>query len=219
MAVKAVLFDMDGTLVVSEETHQRALRDVLNRQGVAITDAFLVGLTGLSLKAAYDEVVQVTGLAMPYADLLEAKHAAYLRRRGELQPRPGARQALDYLRSRGIRSAVVSNSDRIIVDTNLAVMGLTQAQQITVSRNDVRHGKPHPEPYLRAAWLLGLEPQECVVVEDSGPGASAGLAAGMQVIAWPEAAMEDFSFPGAAVRAEAGDLLPTLKGILTRGYG
>lgn len=214
MKIQAVLFDMDGTLVDSEWTHQRAVRDVLDRQGVQLSDDFLNSLTGLSLQAAFEKIVAATGLAMPYGELLEAKHQAYAGRRAELQPRPGALAALELLRDKGIRFAVVSNSDRILVNINLAAMGLTQAEQITVSRNDVRQGKPDPEPYLRAAWLLGLQPAECLVVEDSVPGANAGLAAGMRVIAWPEPHMTDFRFPDAVLSANPHDLLGSLATLL-----
>lgn len=205
---------MDGTLVDSEWTHQRAVRDVLDLQGLQISDDFLNSLTGLSLFAAYEKIVAATGLTMPYAELLEAKHLAYSRRRAELLPRPGALAALALLRGRGIRFAVVSNSDRILVNLNLAAMGLTQAEQVTVSRNDVRQGKPDPEPYLRAAWLLGLAPTQCLVVEDSVPGANAGLAAGMRVLAWPEPNMTGFTFPDAVLLADPHDLLATLSDLL-----
>jgi beta-phosphoglucomutase-like phosphatase (HAD superfamily) len=56
----------------------------------------------------------------------------------------------------------------------------------TVSRNDVREGKPHPEPFLRAAWLAGVDPGDAVAVDDSWTGATAALAAGMKTIFWPE---------------------------------
>jgi beta-phosphoglucomutase-like phosphatase (HAD superfamily) len=59
----------------------------------------------------------------------------------------------------------------------------------TVSRNDVREGKPHPEPFLRAAWLTDVDPEQAVAVDDSWTGATAALAAGMKTIFWPEKPM------------------------------
>ncbi len=85
--------------------------------------------------------------------------------------------------------AVVSNSDRLVVDANLRTVGLAHAGMKTVSRNDVREGKPHAEPFLRAAWLAGVDPGRAVVVEDSFTGALAGLAAGMRTLYWPERPM------------------------------
>ena len=214
MNIRAVLFDMDGTLIDSEPIHQLALRDVLEVQGIQVEAAFLNALTGLPLNVVYERIVDSTGLNLPCADLLEAKHAAYARRRDDLLPRAGAVKALDFLQNKGIRFGVVSNSDRVLVNINLEAMGLTQAGQVTVSRNDVRFGKPDPEPYLRAAWLMGLPPSKCLVVEDSVPGANAGLAAGMRVIAWPESHMSDFKFPTGVEHADPNDLHDTLSRLL-----
>ncbi|TIV56214.1 MAG: HAD family phosphatase, partial [Mesorhizobium sp.] len=71
-----------------------------------------------------------------------------------------------------------SNSDRLIVDANLSAVGLVYPGMHTVSRNDVRQGKPHGEPFLRAAYLAGVDPADAVAVDDSVTGAMAGLAAG-----------------------------------------
>jgi HAD superfamily hydrolase (TIGR01509 family) len=93
------------------------------------------------------------------------------------------------LRALGVQQAVVSNSDRVIVDANLSAVGLIYPGMRTISRNDVREGKPHPEPFLRAAWLAGVDPADAVAVDDSVTGATSGLAAGMRTIFWPEAPM------------------------------
>ena len=74
----------------------------------------------------------------------------------------------------------------------------------TVSRNDVRLGKPYGEPFLRAAYLAGVDPADAVAVDDSHTGAMAGLAAGMKTIFWPEAPME--GPPGAIVINSAEEL-------------
>ena len=101
---------------------------------------------------------------------------------------------------------MVSNSDRMLVDASLAVAGIARPDMITVTRNDVRNGKPDAEPYLRAAWLLGVAPHECLVVEDSTPGAQAGLAAGMLVVGWPEPHRQDLLFPAGVHTLAGSDL-------------
>jgi beta-phosphoglucomutase-like phosphatase (HAD superfamily) len=98
----------------------------------------------------------------------------------------------------------VSNSDRLVVDANLRMVGLFYPGMKTISRNDVREGKPHAEPFLRAAWLAGVDPADAVVVEDSVTGATAGLAAGMRTIFWPEAPMA--GPPGAIIINSADEL-------------
>jgi HAD superfamily hydrolase (TIGR01509 family) len=87
----------------------------------------------------------------------------------------------------GIGEAVVSNSDRTIVDINLRSVRLVRPAMVTIARNDVRRGKPDPEGYLRAAWLLGTAPEECLIVEDSTSGAAAALASGIATVFVPHA--------------------------------
>ena len=104
----------------------------------------------------------------------------------------------------------MSNSDRLIVDANLRAVGIRIAGMKTVSRNDVREGKPHPEPFLRAAWLTGVDPAEAVVMEDSFTGATAGLAAGMKTMFWPEKPMAG---PPGALVANSADEVRALLGL------
>ncbi len=75
------------------------------------------------------------------------------------------------------------------MDRQLGLVGLTRPGSITVARNDVRRGKPDPEGYLRAAWLLEMAPADCIVVEDSPSGAAAGLAAGMVTLFVPHSTL------------------------------
>lgn len=86
---------------------------------------------------------------------------------------------------------------------------------LIVSRNDVREGKPSAEPYLRGAYLLGVEPSQCIVVEDSVPGAHSGLAAGMTVIGWPEPHRTDLIFPNGVLIADPENLLSSLQPLLS----
>ncbi len=196
---RAVLWDVDGTLADSEPLHQRTLSAVLASVGSVANEALFdetVGLAGLQVHALCAERF---GLSMPIEDWSAFRQAAYQHEARTLLPRPGALEAFHLLAERGIVQAVVSNSARAVLDMSLRALQmheqLHQPAVLSVSSSDVRHGKPDPESYLRAARLLGVSPQHALVVEDSPVGATAGVAAGMQVLAWPAPDIPTGAFP------------------------
>lgn len=190
MTPKAVFWDMDGTLVDSEPLHEAALVAALHSVGIAPPADLHERVLGIAAWPVYEMLRDEFGLALPFDDWIVRKYDHYLPMAQTLKPRPGAIEIFDELRARGVAQAVVSNSDRLIVDANLRAVGLFHPGMKTVSRNDVRDGKPFPEPFLRAAWLAEVDPADAVAVDDSWTGASAGLAAGMKTIFWPEKPME-----------------------------
>ena len=210
MRKRPVLFDMDGTLVDSEPLHFASMLEAVTAKGHSIPSGFGEAITGKSAAECHAVLVAATGLAMTLPDFVAAKNAVYLREAHRLKLRDGAALVLDVMARSGQPMAIVSNSDRMIADANLRATGLLRPDLISVTRNDVRQGKPHPEPYLRAAYLLNVAPADCIVVEDSIPGAAAGLAAGMTVIGWPEPRRTDIAFPLGTILASPDDLLPVL---------
>lgn len=214
MTGRAVLFDMDGTLVDSEPAHHRAWVDVFAEYQLELPEGFETGFTGASAQAVYGQIVELTGLTASYEAVALSKSRAFLRRRAELAARRGAMEAIATLRKLGVQMAIVSNSDRMLVDATLNAVNLAWPGLVSVSRNDVRQGKPDPESYLRAAWLLGMSPADCIVVEDSPIGATAGVAAGMTVIGWPDPHSTDLIFPDGTLFADPYDLMSTLMDLL-----
>lgn len=189
MTPKAVYWDMDGTLIDSEPLHDAALVSVMRTLGLVPPADLHERVLGQTAADVYNMMHDEFGLTMPYPQWIARKYDYYLQHAPNLKPRPGALEIFRELEARGVVQAVVSNSDRLIVDANLRAVGIRLAGMKTVSRNDVRDGKPKPEPFLRAAWLTGIDPQDTVVMEDSVTGATAGLAAGMRTIFWPERPM------------------------------
>lgn len=214
MIRRAVLFDMDGTLVDSEGLHFDAMAQALRAMGYSLPDGFGDRITGMSGAACHALLQETIGFKPSLGDYIAAKYRSYLAAAAELKRRSGVDDVLALLSRRQIPFAIVSNSDRMLVDANLRAADLQVPGLISVSRNDVRQGKPDPEPYLRAAHLLGVEPQGCIVVEDSIPGAVAGLAAGMTVIGWPEPHRSDIVFPDRVIVADPHDLTSTLGQVL-----
>jgi beta-phosphoglucomutase-like phosphatase (HAD superfamily) len=215
MTISAVLFDMDGTLVDSEPTHYDALVAAVDRHGQTVPDGFAEQITGMSIADCHTALVESIGLTLSLEDFVVAKHAAYLALAPGLKRREGVDPAFDMLARNRIPYAIVSNSDRMIADANLRATSLSRPGLVSVTRSDVRQGKPDPEPYLRAAHLLGVRALDCVVIEDSAVGAQAGLAAGMQVIAWPEPHRDDLVFPAGCLIADPFDLTAALNRLLT----
>jgi HAD superfamily hydrolase (TIGR01509 family) len=214
MPVKAVLWDLDGTFVDSEPTHNRALLDALAAFDIRPSQELQQRVIGTSMESTHAVLAEVYAGFPGLERFIDTKMKAYLARVAELSLRGGVAAAELLLQARGVRRAIVSNSDRIIVEANVSAVGKAAPGLITVSRNDVRKGKPDREPYLRAAYLLGLAPSDCIVVEDSPVGAAAGIAAGMTVVAWPELGRAGRTFPQGVHIADPIDLLPTLSTLI-----
>ncbi len=185
-----ILWDVDGTLVDSEPLHEVALLQTLGSLGITPPDDFHENMIGKDALEVHLWCRDNLGLELDLQAWLHRKYQSYFAGTANLKPRDGAVDMFHKLQSEGYRQAIVSNSDRLVVHANLAAVGLNEPGLISVSRNDVRIGKPGPEPYLRAAWLLQVEPENCLVVEDSVTGATAGLAAGMHTMFWPEIEMK-----------------------------
>lgn len=215
MTRKTVLFDMDGTLVDSEGFHYVTMASAVESFGHTLPDGFADRITGMTIGDCHTLLKETIGFSAPLDALTARKYALYVEGAKGLVTREGARTVIDRLDASGVAWAIVSNSDRMIADANLTAVGLHVPGLITVTRNDVRFGKPRPEPYLRAAWLLGVDPSDCIVVEDSTPGARAGHAAGMTVIGWPEPHRADIAFPPGTLIADPHDLAATLLPLLS----
>jgi HAD superfamily hydrolase (TIGR01509 family) len=182
----AVLWDVDGTLVDSEPLHEAALVRALTTLGIAPPPDFHELVVGRDAAAIHAWCVAQLGLQLGLKDWLRLKYRSYFASVHALEPRERAVDLFVDLERHGHAQAVVSNSDRLVVQANLEAAGLASPGRVSVARNDVRAGKPDPEAYLRAAWLLQAEPADCIVVEDSTTGAAAGVAAGMRTLFWPQ---------------------------------
>lgn len=181
--IKAVLWDLDGTLVDSEEYHWLAWRDSMAAEGVPLTHERFLKTFGLRNDAI---VPQWIPGATPerIEKIANAKEQLYRRlvREGGLEPLPGAREWTGRLAADGWRQAIASSAPRENVDVVLAVIGLAASFQAIVSAEDVTVGKPDPQVFLTAASRLGSSPEQSIVVEDAPAGIEAARRAGMPSI-------------------------------------
>jgi HAD superfamily hydrolase (TIGR01509 family) len=194
-AIRAVLWDMDGTLADSEALHLGTLIAALAWHGIEAGEELHPAIFGKTGAEVYALCRERFGIATDYGAWASFRAQRYLTDAPRLAPRPGALAVYRAVADAGIAQAVVSNASRMLLEANLGALGLQSPELVSVSANDVRAGKPDPEPYARAAYLLGVTPQEAVVVEDSPTGARAGLAAGMRVLGWPVDAGAAALFP------------------------
>jgi beta-phosphoglucomutase len=184
MSPKAVLWDLDGTLVDSEEYHWLSWRDAMRAEGIELSyEKFLASfgqrndrILGTWLGADADpERVRAIG---------HAKEAEY-RRLAEthgLKPLPGAREWLVALRAAGWKQAIASSAPFENVETMLRVLELTDYLDAFISAEDVTRGKPDPQVFLTAAAKLCVPPSRCVVVEDAAAGVEGARRGGMKSI-------------------------------------
>jgi HAD superfamily hydrolase (TIGR01509 family) len=184
--LRAVLWDLDGTLVDSEPAHAAALDSALAELGIAVGPAFHDRCLGASEDAVHAALVAETGTAMAPAAWQTLKWRHYRGFAHRIAARPEVAGLVPPLAAAGVAMAVVSNSTRAEVDLALAALGLDRLLSVTVSRADVARGKPDPEGYMAAAARLGAPPAGCVVIEDSPTGVAAGLAAGMTTVFHPQ---------------------------------
>jgi HAD superfamily hydrolase (TIGR01509 family) len=186
----AVLFDMDGTLIDSEpvwfETEVRLLAEF----GFELGPEHWEHVLGQPNEVSCKYLVKVSGIPLTWQELNEKIEAAMVEQLSQgFELLPGAKELLVELQAAGMPTALVSASSRQIVDACLGAIGADFFRH-TVSGDDVARSKPDPEPYLLAARLLGVDPADCVVIEDSRIGITAGSAAGCRVLAVPHATVQ-----------------------------
>jgi HAD superfamily hydrolase (TIGR01509 family) len=187
MTLQAVLWDMDGTLVDSEPVWARVQIDLLTSLGATWTVEDAMQLVGSDLADA----VQVWMGALPEGvisaeELADRMFGDVVRSlKDDVVLRPGALELLHSLKAAGVPCALVSASYRVMIDAVLSHLG-PDLFDVVVAGDEVRNGKPHPEPYLTAARELDVDPADCVVIEDSPGGTASGTAAGAFVVAVPQ---------------------------------
>ncbi|HEY7134133.1 MAG TPA: HAD family phosphatase [Acidimicrobiia bacterium] len=183
--IGAVVFDLDGVLVDSEQLWDRARRDLVAAHGGVWRDGATTAMQGMSSPEWAAYLHDTLGVDLAAAEIVDRVVDDLLDRyRSDLPLLPGAVAAVRRI-GRRWPLVLASSSNRVVIDTVLDVAGLDDAFAATVSSEEVPRGKPEPDVYEEAARRIDVPPRRCVAVEDSTSGIRAAAAAGLGVIAVP----------------------------------
>ncbi|MDO8731145.1 MAG: HAD family hydrolase [Actinomycetota bacterium] len=191
---RAVLFDMDGTLIDSEHLWLESEHLVMARLGGTWNEADQRECLGGPLERVIEYMLAKVETDVTFSDAMELLLSTMeqLLRTTPLQWQPGARDLIDETLTLDIPTALVTASWRRLIDAvEWAIdhdLG-RRAFTVTIGGDEVGNPKPHPEPYQEAARRLGFDPIDCLALEDSPTGTASALAAGCRVIAIPHIAL------------------------------
>ena len=181
--IKAVLFDADGTLMDSIASWRKALKTVLERRGFSYSEEdfqVLIPLTtkegGTYLKGKYGFTETGDEIAAEYLGLVESFYAT------EVELKKGAREVLEYYDSKGIPMAIVTSSERILIEAACKRHGISQFFQGLYICSELGTSKRQPDIFVNTAKALGAEPAETLVYEDSDYAIETAVNAGFKVI-------------------------------------
>lgn len=201
----AVLWDMDGTIVDSEHYWLSSEQELAASAGKIWTEQDGLNMIGMSLYDSSRLIKQKLDLELETDEIIDRLTNSVISKLDQSLPwRPGARELLMAVRDAGIPTALVTMSMRRNADAVVARMGFDAFDEI-IAGDQVEHGKPHPEPYLKAAEKLGVNIEHCIAFEDSISGLHSAEASGAIAIGVPNLVQ---------IPSRAGRILwPTLSGV------
>lgn len=183
--IKGVLFDMDGVLVDSEPFICKAAIMMFEELGIVVTAEDFHPFVGMGENSYIGGVAKNHGVKVDIEKVKARTYEIYENIvKGRLSPLPGAREFIAVCTNKGFRLALATSADTVKMQVNLREIGLSAGTfHYIVTGLDVVNKKPFPDIYLRAAEMIGLQPEECLVVEDAVSGIKAGKAAGCKCLA------------------------------------
>ena len=204
--LKAVVFDMDGVIIDSEESHFICFKRFLKERGIHYTEEENQNFLGVTdfyifreLKKKYPQE-----LLEPIPILVEQRKNFFLQMLPKkLEPLPGVVSLIQEVKGAKLSLGLASSSVKFIIDKILRGCGIFSYFDQIVGGEDVAEGKPHPEIYLAIAKKLSVEPRYCVVLEDTEFGLRAAKAAGMKCVAIPRSLSLNQNFDRADMRVDS----------------
>ncbi len=198
--IKAILFDMDGTLVDTEGTDRAVAITMCKELGFDLADEEEAQRHGKTTKSFYEYLAKKRGLDFTMQKIIE-KHLALFEEELKKGAKAfeGAKELPKFLKDNGYKLALVSSSTKPQIEINLNYLGIKRNFDVIVSADDITKSKPDPQGYLLAAEKLQVKPAECAVLEDAAAGIQAGKNAGMRVIGVQNDSTQDLSLADVVV--------------------
>lgn len=194
--LRAVVFDLDGLLINSEDLYEQAGEIVLRRRGKTYDADLREQMMGRPVVDAIRLMIDCHSLPDSLEDLMsECKDVLEALMATSLATMPAVEDFLDALDAANIPKAVATSATPDYAEHALTKLGLKDRFQFVLTAGDITRGKPDPEVYLLAARRLGIAPSEMMVLEDSGNGSRAAVAAGAFTVAVPNRHTQNHTFP------------------------
>ena len=196
----AVIFDMDGVILDSEQVYQEIEQEMYAELGITVTRQEHLSFMGTTENIMWEHMKSLHGLEQDPRDLASRERERLLSRlrspRG-IPPVEGIEDLLKQLYDKGISVWLASSSVREIIETVLRKLNIGKYFSGTVSGEEVERSKPAPDIFLKASRIAGIPPSSCIVIEDSENGIRAARSAGMKVIGLKNPNSADLDFSGA----------------------
>lgn len=191
--IECVIFDMDGLILDSERLSFEAWRKVLKKYGRVMTLEIYTTLIGITYQNAINRLIEIYGGELSIAEIYAEKNKDVLNfiHDNGVPVKPGIYELLDFLAERNYKLALATSTSRKKAVDLLERVGIKEKFKVMVFGDEVVNSKPHPEIFLKAAEQLGIDPERCMVLEDSPAGIEAAYRAGMKGINIPDLKMPD----------------------------
>ncbi|MBN1071056.1 HAD family phosphatase [Clostridium botulinum] len=182
--MRAFIFDMDGVIIDSEPIHRQVHGEIMNTLGINISKGELALYAGATNEYIFTKLKERYGIKKSVSELMDYKSKLIINKVKEesLEPINGIRELLNALRKNNIKIAIGSSSPRSLIEAVIDKFNLHSAFDCIVSGEEVERSKPYPDVYIEVSKKLGINPEKCIVVEDSHNGVQAAKSAGMKCI-------------------------------------
>lgn len=186
--IKGIIFDMDGVLVDTERISFMFWKQELEKYKKEMSRELYGSVIGRNKKGVFEILKSEFGSELPLEEIYSEKVNAMLKHLDEndLPVKLGVYEIFDFLQDSGYKVALATSTFRKIAVERLERIGLREGFDTIVCGDDINNSKPDPEIFIKAATQLGLEPKDCLVLEDSPAGIEAAFKAGIRVINIPD---------------------------------